>query len=425
MYGSRGDVQPFLALATALDRAGHDVQLAGPAHFESFVTGYGIRFTRLDTGMLRNFDSRQMRDAVGRNLRGLAALKALRLSAVQASQAIRPVLDAAWAAADGADLVVHHPLGFAGHHIAEKLGVPAVVGQPYPMFVPTREFPSAAFHYRALRYLPGPLRRATYPLFGRMLRAFAGKEIDNWRERSLGLPPRPDRHNVLRRPDGGPAPVLNAVSRHVLPPPRDYPDSVHTTGFWSLPAPADWTPPRELTDFLAAGEAPIYLGFGSLVGDPASTGRVAVDAIRAAGVRAVLATGRGGLDVPDCGASDVFVLGEAPHDWLLPRMAAVVHHGGGGTVATTTTLGRPQVICPFVLDQVFWGDRLHRLGVAPPHIMQRKLSVERLAGAIRRAVGDAGMARRARDIGERVRAEDGAAEAVGVLARIHAGKEMA
>ena len=416
VYGTRGDVQPYLALALALDRAGHEVWLAGPGPFTSFVTDHGIRYVGLDAGMLRDFDSAQMRDAVGKNLHGLAALKALRESAIKASKAIRPVLDTAYEAADGADVVVHHPLAFAGHHVAEKLGVPAVVGQINPWFVPTREFICAAYHYRWAQRLPGPLNRASYKLFRTLLTRFAGTELDSWR-REIGLPERADRHNPLLRPDGGPAPVLDAVSPHVAPRPRDYPDSVHTTGFWRLPSDADWAPPQALTDFLAAGPPPVYVGFGSLVGNPERLGRIALDAVRIAGVRAVLATGRGGLDAADV-PDGVFVLDQAPHDWLLPRMAAVVYHGGG-TIVNAVAAGRPQVICPFVVDQVFWGDRMHRLGVAPKPIPQRTLTAERLATAIRQAVDDEGMARRARELGDLTRDEDGAAEAVRVLEKIH------
>jgi len=416
-YGTRGDVQPLLALCCALHRAGHDVGLAAPAPYASLVTGYGIRFTPLNSGMLRRFDTAQMRNAVGNNLRGLSALRALAESSREASQSIRPVLDAACAAAAGADIVIHHPLAFAGQHIAEQLGVPAIVIQIYPVFVPTRAFPNPIYHYRWLRNLPGALNRATYPAFRLMLRLFAGRAVDNWREHSLRLPSRPGRHNPLRWPDGTPAPVLTPVSPHVVPAPPDYPDHVHTTGYWSLPAHPGWTPPRSLTEFLAAGQPPVYVGFGSVVGDAKRAEQVVVQAVQAAGVRAVLATGRGGLD-PSHLPPDVLVIDQAPHDWLLPRMAATVHHGGGGTTFAAIAASRPQVVCPFVIDQVFWADRMHDLGVSPAPIPQGRLTVERLAGAIRAATTDAGMARRARQLGSLVGPENGTADAVAIIERI-------
>ncbi len=419
-YGTRGDVQPLLALCCALHRAGHDAWLAAPEPFASLVTGYGIPFTPLNSGMLRRFDTAQMRSAVGNNLRGLSALRALAESSREASRSIRPVLDAAWTAAAGADIVIHHPLAFAGQHIAERLGVPAVVVQIYPIFVPTRAFPNTIYNYRWLQGLPGTLNRATYPAFQHMLRLFAGHAVDDWREHSLQLPRRPGRHNALRGPDGSPAPVLAPVSPHVVPPPPDYPAHVHTTGYWPLPAHPGWTAPRSLTDFLAAGEPPVYVGFGSLVGDAKRAGQVVAQALRMAGVRAILATGRGGLDPPPL-PPEVLVIDQAPHDWLLPRMAATIHHGGGGTTFAAICAGRPQVICPFVIDQNFWAGRMHSLGVAPAPIPQGRLTAGRLAGAIAAATTDAAMARRAQDLGSLVSAEHGTDDAVAILERILAG----
>jgi sterol 3beta-glucosyltransferase len=306
--------------------------------------------------------------------------------------------------------------------VAERLGVPAVVVQIYPIFVPTRAFPNPIYHYRWLRNLPGELNRATYPAFRLMLRSFAGRAVDIWRERSLRLPRRPGRHNPLRWPDGRPAPVLNPVSPHVVPPPPDYPAHVHTTGYWALPARPGWTPPPSLTEFLAAGEPPVYVGFGSVVGDARRAGQVVAQALRVAGVRAVLATGRGGLEMPDL-PPGVLVIDQAPHDWLLPRMAATVHHGGGGTTFAAICAGRPQVVCPFVIDQIFWGERMHALGVSPAPIPQGRLTVERLAGAIRTATTDAGLARRARELGSLVSAENGTADAVAIIERILAGAD--
>ncbi|MFI7699960.1 glycosyltransferase [Nonomuraea sp. NPDC049480] len=136
------------------------------------------------------------------------------------------------------------------------------------------------------------------------------------------------------------------------------------------------------------------------------------EAIRLAGVRAVLVTGWGGVrldDVPE----GILVLDQVPHDWLFPRMAAIVHHGGSGTTGAALAAGRPQVVCPFVADQPFWAARMHAAGVAPAP--QRPLTAESLAAAIRLAVTDRALAERAQSLGERVRAEDGITAAVKVL----------
>jgi sterol 3beta-glucosyltransferase len=266
------------------------------------------------------------------------------------------------------------------------------------------------------------------------------RSLDAWRERTLGLPRRRGRHDPLCRPDGGPAPVLYAISPHVLLPPSDWPPTVTTTGYWFLSSEAgadgnaakgDVTDasgeteanggllPEGLPDFLETGEAPVFVGFGSMAGrDPKRTAAIVAEAIQRTGMRAVLATGWGGLDadgLPD----EVFVVNEVPYEWLFPRVAAVVHHGGAGTTGTAAASGRPQVVCSFVADQPFWARRMHVLGVASLPIPQRKLTAESLASALRRAVGDTEMARKAEVLGRLVRAERGTAVAVDALEEIY------
>jgi sterol 3beta-glucosyltransferase len=415
VYGTRGDVQPCVALACALNQAGHDAVLAGPASFESWVTDYSVKYAPLDNGLTRLWDNPQMREAKS-GVRGLPAIRAFTEAVHRPGIPEMPrILDDAWAAAQGADVVVHSAplLAIASHHIAEKLGVPLVLSQMYPLFAPTGEFPIALYRFPAEDRFPASLTRATYRAFLFMLRGTTGRDVDAWRERTLGLPRR--RRNLLRRPDGGPVPVVNAVSAHVLPPPPDWPEWVHTTGYWFLQAPPDWAPPQRLVDFLADGEPPIYVGFGSMAGrDSQHMGRTIIDAVHRAKVRAVLATGSGGLAADEV-PPDVFMVDQVPHDWLFPRVTAVVHHGGPGTAAVAIAAGRPQIICPFMADQPFWGNHLHRIGLACPPMRSSALTATALADAIRTATSDSSMATRAQTLASRLRAENGTAAAVSVL----------
>jgi sterol 3beta-glucosyltransferase len=174
----------------------------------------------------------------------------------------------------------------------------------------------------------------------------------------------------------------------------------------------DWTPPPALAAFLDAGPPPVYVGFGSMAGiDPAATTRIVLDAVARAGVRAVLASGWGGI-AADAAPPSVFLLDDAPHDALFPRMAAVVHHGGAGTTAAGLRAGVPGVLCPFGVDQPFWGARVQALGAGPAPIPQRKLDAVRLADAIRVAVDDPTMRGVAQRIGAAIHAEDGVGAAI-------------
>ena len=207
------------------------------------------------------------------------------------------------------------------------------------------------------------------------------------------------------------AAAASSRDRHVVPPPRDWPPTVTSTGYWFLPATATALP-DDLAAFLAAGEPPVLIGFGSMAGpDPAATTRTVLAAVARSGMRAVLATGWGGLSA-DRLPGDVMAIDQVPHDLLLPHVAAVVHHGGAGTTGAAAAAGRPQVICPFVADQPFWGRRMHALGVAPPAIHQSRLTAERLAAAVTHAVTDPAIRHAAAELGPRIATERGAAAAV-------------
>ncbi|GAA4997042.1 glycosyltransferase [Actinopolymorpha pittospori] len=426
--GTRGDVQPFVALAKGLLRSGHDVVVAAPERFADFVAGHGVAFAALDDGPLRLMDGGSaVGDVASGGLRARVAL-ARRLPAM-----FSRVLEDCWSVAStgtgaGADVVVHNGQVIAGQHVAEKLGVPAVLALPLPMYVPTRDFPWPG--QDLLAGLPKWLNRTTYlGMKGPAL--MFGQTVDRWR-RTLGLPRRAGRHDPLRRPGGGAVPVMHAVSRHVLARPGDWPTTATMTGYWFLddadphamdaPAPSGPTGqsglPADLEAFLDSGEPPIFVGFGSMSGsDPVGTTEAVLAATQRARVRAVLATGWGGL-VADRARDDVFVLGEVPYAELFPRVAAVVHHGGAGTTGAAVAAGRPQVICPFVADQPFWGRRMHVLGVAPAPIDQRRLSPAELASAIRRVLDEQTFASKAEGLGALVRDEDGVMNAVELLEKV-------
>jgi sterol 3beta-glucosyltransferase len=207
------------------------------------------------------------------------------------------------------------------------------------------------------------------------------------------------------------------VSEHVLPRPREWGANVHQTGFWYLDQAAGFIPPPALQAFLDAGDPPVYIGFGSMSDrDPAGMGALVRDAVRRACVRAVILSGWGGIDAAD--DERVFMLDAAPHDWLFPRMAAVVHHGGIGTMAEAARAGVPQVIVAYSADQPFWGEQTRRIGVSPAWFRRYGVTAERLAAAIRAALDNAALGDRAAALAGRLRAEDGVGRAAEVIGKL-------
>jgi len=401
--GSRGDVQPFVALGVGLRDAGHEVTLATGKGFETFVSERGLRFAGLDVDLLERLQSPEGKAALsGKNL--LGTLK-------ETASMYRRVLDQEWEASRGAEGVVYHPKALGGYHIAEDLNVPAFLAHPIPMFSPTRAFPNPVL---PVADLGGTLNRLSYGAFLRLSTASFHRTINRWREETLGLPPRRLLASELEL-RGEPVPTLISCSPHVVPPPADWDRCTTMTGYWFLDRTGDWQPPAHLADFLEGGPPPVYVGFGSLGGwiSDKVVG-AALSALRRSGKRGVLATGAG--RVPSGVSDDVCVIGSAPHEWLFPRMAAVVQHGGAGTTAEGLRAGKPSVICPTTMnDQLFWGRRVSELGVGPEPIPQKKLTAGTLLRAIRIATEDNRVRERAAALGEKIRAERGVARAVGVI----------
>jgi sterol 3beta-glucosyltransferase len=418
-YGSRGDVEPYLALAHALDRAGHTAVLVAPRLYRPFAEAYGVAFAPLDDWAVRIWERPDVRQLRWTSDRRSPETERRRESLrEEAKQNYPTVLDDMWtAAADGADLIVHSQASREQiAQIAERLGIPNVLGVLYPNFVVSRE----------------------YPAFGRLSDVFSDKEdlrgtdprsyisqdlietIAEWRRTTLQLPPREDFLDFRHRADGSPTPVLHCFSPHVIKPASDWEDWVHTPGFWHLPPAPGWQPPAELTEFLEAGPKPLFVGFGSTMSpDPRATAEIVLEGVRRSGHRALVVEGWGGIEVTG-GAEDVLSVRDVPYAWLLPRVCAAVHAGGPGTYNAALRAGIPQVICPFETNQRMWGDHLHRLGVAPAPTMQRDLTADGLAADIREAVSDPATAAAIARLRAALATEDWSTDAVTALEKIYA-----
>ncbi|MCF3122741.1 glycosyltransferase family 1 protein [Streptomyces arenae] len=416
-HGTRGDLQPYLAVAHALNRAGHTATLVGPSMFEPFAESYGVRFAPVtDEGvkLLQRPDVRKLlltTDPESEEYRKARERIFREFMPKTYPVLLRQLWDAA---RGGADLLVHsHHSRQVMHQMAEKLGIPNVLATLHPNLVPSRRYPA---QLGSLEERPDNLEQHERA-HSAPLNPLLEEMISTWRAEILELPPRDDYLDFRHRPDGRPTPVLHGFSPHVLDVAPEWPDWVHTTGFWSLPA--NQEPSAELVRFLADGEPPVFFGFGSLShGDPAATGRLVLDVVRRTGVRAVVVTGWGGISVTDP-PENVLVESDVPYDWLFPRVRAAVHAGGPGTLNAALEAGIPQLACPFHKEQLMWGTLLRDLGVAPEPIPYSDLTVEGLADAVRHTLTDPGIAAATRRLADRLAGENGAENAVKALEHIH------
>lgn len=408
--GSRGDVAPYTGLGVRLRAAGHDVALAAHASFADMVTDAGLQFRPIP-GDLRALQA----SAAGRRLhrsgpgpRGLVEFVRL------GTQFVGELGDGIAAAAErGADVLLLStttaPLGYS---VAQRHGI-ASMGVFLQPLQPTGEFPPVVLGVRSLgrwgNVVAGRVGRAV----GRRAYASASRRL----RARLGLPPT-DLRDLDRRVEAARWPILHGFSPSVVPRPADWRRGLDVVGYW-WPAPSpQWHPPPYLVDFLAAGPPPVFVGFGSMAGDSERLSGMIVPALVRAGVRGVIQAGWAGLSAPAAVTDDIITIGEVPHDWLFPQMAAVVHHAGNGTAAAGLRAGVPAVPVPMLADQPFWAARLSVLGVGADPIPATHLSEGRLAAAIRMAVSEPSFSRRAGAIAARLAAEDGAGAVVQALDRL-------
>ena len=414
--GSRGDVQPYVVLGKGLKKVGHSVTLCTCSNFESFITKHGLNYGYMNDAFIKLINSEFGREAMERGGNVFGLIKTMLTLQKKAKALNREMFKDSWNAAQAAkpDIIIFHPKAMAGSHIAEKLGIPAIMAVLMPAIVPTGE--SVAIGLPNLK-LGHWYNQLSYTLLHKGYHTY-DDIINEFRQELLGITKLPKSTSPLQMANGKPIPVLHGYSELVSPRPSDWPNTAHVTGYWFLERENDWQPSVELIDFLKAGEKPVYVGFGSMAGrNPQRMANIVVDALQKAKVRGIIATGWGGLDVSNL-TETIFKLDRVPHTWLFPRVSAVIHHGGAGTTASGLRAGIPTIVCPFLVDQPYWGERIYALGVGTKPIPQKKLTARKLAEAIREVTTDRVIRQNAATLGQKIREEDGIAKAIAIIESI-------
>jgi vancomycin aglycone glucosyltransferase len=383
--GTRGDVQPALALALELRKLGHEVRLCISPNFVDQAQSLGLEAVPMGVEM------RMPAQGSGTTKLSPEELRRLRESM---PDLITDQFEAVGAAAEGCDVILGaNAHQYAAPSIAEHLGIGCVTAVYAPVAIPSTDLP------------PPPILGAVAPTaetveeaWNRTAQAWNERALDriNQNRTRLGLPPIRDVLDYVLTDH----PWL-AADAALAPLPTTPGREVFQAGSWVL---ADDRPlPPDLAAFLGRGEPPVFVGFGSM---PAAkeTSRILINAARAAGHRILVSKGWADLDLLD-GAPDCAAVGDVSHDLLFPRLAAVVHHGGAGTTATAARAGVPQVITPMFNDQFYWAGRIVDLGIGTttPHAA---LTEESLTGALREVLAPA-VADRARTFAGQV-GRDGA-----------------
>ncbi|KAL7926970.1 glycosyltransferase family 1 protein [Trichoderma austrokoningii] len=410
--GSRGDVQPYIALCKGLLKDGHKPRIATHAEFQGWIESHGIEFACVegDPGEL-------MRLCIEN---GTFTLSFLREANATFRGWLDDLLDSAYKACEGSELLIESPSAMAGIHIAEKLGIPYFRAFTMP-WTRTRAYPHAFIMPE--NKMGGAYNYMTYVMFDNIFWKATAHQVNRWRNKTLGLP-----NTGLEKMQPNKVPFLYNFSPSVVAPPLDFSDWVRVTGYWFLDEGGDYEPPQELRDFIqkarADGKKIVYVGFGSIiVNDPAKMTQEVIDAILKADVRCILSKGWSdritGRDEPTTRSPpaeeepvmppEIHVIKSAPHDWLFRQIDAAAHHGGSGTTGASLRAGIPTIIRPFFGDQFFFASRVEDLGVG---VWVKKWGTKSFGRALWEVTRNERMIVKARQLGEQIRRESGVETAI-------------
>lgn len=405
--GSQGDVRPCIALGLGVRRAGHRVRIVTLGGFADLVRGYGLEHLSIAGNIEDIANTAAGRTWIEHRQSVLGYMSGfLRL----ARAFIELGIASYWPMCGDVEALIVTSMGLpVGMHIAERLGVPLT----RVSFAPSRH--DWATRTNLISAGQGQLAAFRWAVIRFLLWTQIRHDTNAARAKILGLPPLPLTGSIGAMDRRG-VPVFDAYSPAVVPKPSHWDKWIHVTGYWFLDESPGWVPPQDLADFLAAGSAPVFVGFGSTpFPEPEAATEVVVSALARTGQRGLIVSGRSGLRTGRL-SNDVLSVDSVPHNWLLPRMSAAVHHGGAGVTAAALRADLPSVIVPIFGDQPFWARRVFQLGAASPPIRANRLTIEALASAIR-CTADKGMRRRAAELGARIRSEDGVACAVETMHR--------
>ncbi|KGO46262.1 UDP-glucuronosyl/UDP-glucosyltransferase [Penicillium expansum] len=433
VIGSRGDIQPFLALGKELKAYGHRVRLATHLIFRDFVLEGGLEFFNIGG------DPEELMAFMVQNPSLLPAFSTIRSGAIQKRRReMKEIIYGCWRSCvetgDGtdmhqikedlwgdtvdyrrrpfvADAIIANPPSLGHIHCAQRLGIPLHMMFTMPWSA-TQSFPHplAVIHQQDCK--PTVANLVSYTVVDMMIWEGLGDLVNSWRKKCLALDPL-DSITAPNLPGRLGVPFSYLWSPALLPKPRDWAEHIDICGFSVLPAKSDYKPLQEIDDFLKAGPPPIYVGFGSIVVEnQVKLTQIVLEAIKNTGQRAIISKGWGNLGVDDINVPDnILIVGSVPHDWLFQRVSCVIHHGGAGTTAAGLSLGRPTIIVPFFGDQQFWGGIVAVAGAGPMPVPYKQLTVEKLTDAIQTALEPSTQAK-AQEIADKMRKESGVKDGV-------------
>lgn len=381
--GSRGDLQPYIALASHLKEAGHHPIVASHPCMAGIARTYGVDFKPIGPDIDIGSEAAHMRANAPHWMVGM--MRVMKFSFKMLEESHEDILALA---KEAEVMIVSHTS--AGSIEADQLGLEKI---------------SVTLHPQAI-----PVDDPDDPLIKKVIGAAAGwgmnlmmkKPLDKIRKR-LGLP--------AMGPEGITSKKLNLIpiSPHVFPPESGWEDRHQMTGYWFAEPQQSWTPPEDLAAYLADGDPPAVISLGAMALGDADEDEIidlTLAAVQKAGVRAIIQGWDSQLAEREL-PPEVFHAGSVPHTWLLPQACCFVHHGGFGSVAAAFQAGIPALVIPHIIDQFIWGQKVQELGVGAAPIARGKLGLENYSEALVKLVTDTTLRENAARLGEKIREEQG------------------
>ncbi len=409
--GTRGDLQPYIALGLGLKKSGYEVLIVSAKNEETFVRNYGLDFYALDVDIQKIMEGAYVQEmAKGSNpikfiishLKGSKSLKALMVK----------TQGEIWNACQDADLVIFHPGMPLGFFLAKEKKIKAILATPFPV-VSTKDYPSILFY--ALPKLGRYYNILTHFIFDKVFWALAKSPVKEFWKKNIKSEVNFDISPLKQQIKSGGL-VLNGYSELLFAHSKKWKNNIHTTGSWILEAEPNFVPPIELDNFINNGEVPIYIGFGSMKDSDSfnKTLAIIIEALEITKQRAVVGLGWTINNYKEKLPDNIFLIDNIPHTWLFPKMKIVVHHGGAGTTATGLRAGKPTIIIPHNADQPAWGQRVFELGVGSKPIKKSILTAEKLVNAIRYSLTPT-IIDNAQQLGKQLRHENGVQKATQII----------
>jgi UDP:flavonoid glycosyltransferase YjiC (YdhE family) len=416
--GSRGDVEPMVAFGEGLQDSGHTVTIVTEGRFESFVRGHGLGYVRVPGDTQGLLGSEEMQQILSRKNNSEAFFKCLMNATLPVA---KEIFDGAMEACRDTDHIITTSVTiYVSYFIAHQLSRPITLAFSNPIVASSTKYFHNQFLPPPATWLPDAVQQK-YNKFSHdiipdaMWKTYIKSFGKVWKQMSTAPLPKEDPLSLALKLS--PPLRLYGYSPALLPKPEDWDDTQHVTGYWNLKADRNYKPPVELESFLHAGPAPIYIGFGSMNNSLLKNGaleKLLVDLAHKTKQRIVVLKQGLNTDAMQL-PSTVFATDPLPFSYLFPRMSLLVHHGGAGTTGVGLQAGVPAVVTPLIVDQSFWGWRMHQIGVGAEPIEWHKLNADNLSAAITKTLADNSIKTKVKALGTKVAAEDGVKTAVEIF----------